>query len=217
MCTPESPSPGSQSNLSTAITTPEPQAYVGDQSFIYSLIARHEAIPRIEGINRARFSQKILKTTHATTPLSKAKVEALADSYFRHLYHRVPVIDRKDLLGKEPSPLVCQSICLIGTLLRHPGIRSPLEDSDEYYCKIKAMLFANHEANYHHVLQALCLLVFRNTTPPRALSLDSSYQWLGMAIRLAYQMGLHRESTYSKLENPGNARRIMWSLYVRLC
>jgi hypothetical protein len=47
--------------------------------------------------------------------------------------------------------------------------------------------------------------------------LDSSYQWLGMAIRLAYQMGLHRESTYSKLENPGSARRIMWSLYVSIC
>ncbi|KAJ6092371.1 hypothetical protein N7467_004340 [Penicillium canescens] len=27
-------------------------------------------------------------------------------------------------------------------------------------------------------------------------------------------MGLHRESTYSKLENPGSARRIMWSLYA---
>lgn len=213
--TPVSPYQGTQSDHSTAITTPEAQAYVGDQSFMDPLVSHNEyPVPQVEGTARNRFSREILKAMDATSLPPRVKVEALADTYFQHLYQRAPVIDRDDLFKGQPSYLICQTLCLMGSILRHPGIQSPLEESDEYYCKAKALLFANHEADHHQVLKALCLLSFRNITPPRVLSLESAYQWLGMAMRLAYQMGLHRESTYSQLENPGNARRIMWTLCV---
>jgi hypothetical protein len=179
-------------------------------------LVTHSEYPvlQIEGVARGRFSRELLKAMEATTLSPRVKVEALADTYFQHLYHRAPVIDRDDLFREQPSELICQTLCLMGSILRHPGIQSPLEESDEYYCKTKALLFANYEADHHQVLKALCLLSFRNITPPRVLSLESAYQWLGMATRLGYQMGLHRESTYSKLENPGNARRIIWTLCV---
>ena len=36
-----------------------------------------------------------------------------------------------------------------------------------------------------------------------------------MALRLALQMGLHKESTYTKRSDPGAARRIAWFLYAQ--
>ncbi|KAJ5775102.1 uncharacterized protein N7511_000113 [Penicillium nucicola] len=214
--TPISPYQGTQSDHSATIPTPETLAYVGDQSFMDPLDAHNEyPVPQLEGTARARFSRELVKAMEATTLPPRVKVEALADTYFQHLYQRAPVIDRSDLFREQPSKLICQTLCLIGSCLRHPGIQSLLEESDEYYCKAKALLFANYEVDHHQVLKALCLLSFRNITPPRVLSLESAYQWLGMATRLAYQMGLHRESTYSNLENPGSARRIIWTLCIQ--
>ena len=156
----------------------------------------------------------MIRAASATTLPTQGQVTAFADSYFEHLYHRAPIIDKTDLSKENPSILVSQAICLVGSLLRHTGPGSPLGEAERYYCKVKTLLFANHEPDQRNVLKALCLLSFRNLTPPKVVSLDNSWQWLGMAIRLAYQMGLHRESTYEQLPDPGNARRIMWSLFV---
>ncbi|KAJ5391387.1 hypothetical protein N7509_006877 [Penicillium cosmopolitanum] len=161
-----------------------------------------------------QFSKKLIQAVSATTLPPKAQVEAFADSYFDRFYHRAPLIDRADLSTEDPSVLVSQAICMVGSLLRHSGPDSPLGDAEHYYGKVKTLLYTNYEPDQRNVLKALCLLSFRNLTPPKVVSLDCSWQWLGMATRLAYQMGLHRESTYAQLPNPGNARRIMWSLFV---
>ncbi|KAJ5224486.1 uncharacterized protein N7469_007989 [Penicillium citrinum] len=163
---------------------------------------------------QCEFSKEMIRAASATTLPTQGQVTAFADSYFEHLYHRAPIIDKTDLSKENPSILVSQAICLVGSLLRHTGPGSPLGEAERYYCKVKTLLFANHEPDQRNVLKALCLLSFRNLTPPKVVSLDNSWQWLGMAIRLAYQMGLHRESTYEQLPDPGNARRIMWSLFV---
>lgn len=204
-----------QNGPSTIVATRDPQANVGDLSFMGPLATQHEQdVPRLRGAVHARYCREVLSMTDAEGLPSDAKIQASADAYFQHLYHRAPVVDPEDLQGDRLPGLICHALCLIGTLLRHPGIHSPLEESDEYYCKVKALLFFNDRSDHRTVLKALCLLAFRNVTPPKMLSLECSWQWLGMATRLAYQMGLHRESTYTKLTNPGNARRIMWSLYV---
>jgi hypothetical protein len=160
-------------------------------------------------------SKNLIQAISATTLPPKAQVEAFADSYFDRFYHRAPLIDKADLSTEDPSVLVSQAICMVGSLLRHSGPDSPLGDAEHYYGKVKTLLYTNYEPDQRNVLKALCLLSFRNLTPPKVVSLDCSWQWLGMATRLAYQMGLHRESTYAQLPNPGNARRIMWSLFVR--
>ncbi|KAJ5761064.1 hypothetical protein N7520_008220 [Penicillium odoratum] len=173
-----------------------------------------QPLPQPLGEFHARFSIELMKSMDAETLPPKAKVDAFTDAYFQHLYHRAPVIDRADL-QTEPSKLLSQAICMVGSLLRHPGIQSPLQESEEYYCKAKALLYANYEVDHRNILKALCLLIFRNVSPPKVLTLDCSWQWTGLATRLAYQMGLHRESTYSKLTNPGNARRMMWFLFAQ--
>lgn len=159
---------------------------------------------------------EILRVTDAKSLPPPSKVQVFADTYFKQLYHIAPVIDRADLAVEEPSILLLQAVCLIGSQLRYPRDQSPTLLSESCYLKIKTLIYTKHEHDNFAILKTLCFLCFWVVTPPVVVSLDSSYHWLGVAVRLAYQMGLHRESSYSKLSNPGAARRIIWFLFVSL-
>ncbi|KAJ5774702.1 hypothetical protein N7457_009598 [Penicillium paradoxum] len=76
------------------------------------------------------------------------------------------------------------------------------------------LLFLHHDPAPLNILSALCIL---STWPPYssdAIVLDNPWQWIGMAIRLAIQLHLHENETYSRLEQPGRARRIWWYLFI---
>ncbi|KAJ5662352.1 uncharacterized protein N7477_009968 [Penicillium maclennaniae] len=163
---------------------------------------------------RDSFSKELLQAVEATSLPPKSQIEAYRDSYFKQHYHRAAIIDRADFSTDHPSLIPTQAICLLGSMLRYSGIHSPIEESEPYYNKVKALLYANYEPDQRNVLKALCILAFRNITPPKVVSLDCSWQWIGMASRLAQQMGFHREETYVQLPTPGNARRIMWFLFT---
>jgi hypothetical protein len=157
---------------------------------------------------------QILKVTNAIDLPSRSKFQIFTETYFTHLYHVAPVIDRADLAVDKPSALLLLAICLIGSQLRYPRDQSPTLLSESYYLKIKTLIYAKHEHDKLAILKTLCILCFWIITPPVVVSLDSSYHWLGVAVRLAYQMGLHRESSYMKLSNPAAARRLMWFIFV---
>ena len=161
-----------------------------------------------------QINDEILRATNATSLPPPSKVQVFADTYFKHLYHIMPVIDRADLVVEEPSILLLQAICLIGSQLRYPRDESPTLLSESYYLKIKTLIYTKHEQDDFAILKTLCILCFWIVTPPVVVSLDSSYHWLGIAVRLACQMGLHQKSSYSELCNPGTARRILWFLFV---
>ncbi|KAJ5414669.1 hypothetical protein N7509_001296 [Penicillium cosmopolitanum] len=144
---------------------------------------------------------------------SQSKFQVFTETYFMHLYHMAPVIDRADLAVEQPSDLLILAISLIGSQLRYPRDQPPTLLSESYYLKIKTLLYAKHEHDKLAILKTLCILCFWVITPPVVVSLDSSYHWLGVAVRLAYQMGLHRESSYLKLSNPGAARRLVWFIF----
>ncbi|KAL4888501.1 fungal-specific transcription factor domain-containing protein [Aspergillus ambiguus] len=188
--------------------------YIGEQSLMsFSSSAPTSAMPNT-GYFPEHVRDAILKVTNATSLPPLSKVQVFADTYFKHLYHIAPVIDRADLDVKEPSILLLQAICLIGSQLRYPRDQSPTLLSESCYLKIKTLIYVKHEHDNFAMLKTLCILCFWIVTPPVVVSFDTSYHWLGIAVRLAYQMGLHRESSYAKLSNPGAARRIIWFLFV---
>ena len=202
-----------QAALPQALTwMPSQPGFIGEHSLMSPSIYT-TVVPQI-GSFPQQVHDEILKLTGATSLPPISTVQVYTDAYFKHLYHRAPVIDRKDLQVKEPSILLLQAVCLIGSLLRYPKDRNPIAVSEPYYLKIKTLFYATHEADKLVTLKALCALCFWNMTPPVMVNLDSAWQWLGMAVRLAYQMGLHRESSYAKIPNSGVVRRIMWFLFV---
>lgn len=198
-----------------AIRSPLAQpGYIGEQSLMsFSSSATPHVIPDA-GSFPEHIHNEILRVTDAKSLPPPSKVQVFADTYFKQLYHIAPVIDRADLAVEEPSILLLQAVCLIGSQLRYPRDQSPTLLSESCYLKIKTLIYTKHERDNFAILKTLCILCFWVVTPPVVVSLDSSYHWLGVAVRLVYQMGLHRESSYSKLSNPGAARRIIWFLFV---
>lgn len=206
-----------QSAHRRAIKSPPDQTgYIGEQSLMSSSSSVPTPVMPKAGSFPEHVHNEISKVTEATSLPPPPKIQVFGDTYFKHLYHIAPVIDRADLRVEEPSIILLQAICLIGSQLRYPRDQSPTLLSESYYLKIKTLIYANHEHDKFAILKTLCILCFWIITPPVVVSLDSSYHWLGVAVRLAYQMGLHRESSYSKLSNPGAARRIMWFLFVSI-
>lgn len=208
--------PSQTENARDAATwvAPSQAGYVGEHSVMSSCPSIPASSMSQIGTFPKHVREEILRVTGATSLPSPSKIQAFTDAYFKHLHHRAPIIDREDLVVGEPSILLLQAICLIGSCLRHPKDQSAVALSEQYYLKVKTLLYTNHETDNFIILKAFCILCFWNVISPVVVSLDGAWHWLGVAVRLAYHMGLHRESTYPKIPNPGASRRIMWFLFV---
>lgn len=156
----------------------------------------------------------ILEVTKADVLPRPALLRALVDAYFIHVYPLYPVVDREDVLGPEPSVLLQQAVCLAGSLMQHgPG---SVRLCRSQYEKVKTLIHLNHEADNLALLKALCLITCYSVVSTDRVTLDGPWHWLGVAIRMALQMGLHQQSTYARSANAGCLRRIFWQLVVRI-
>ena len=204
--------PNTSPNLASVVS--DNLAYVGE----YAVLPNHRPLPSEASIVVGSFSRAVEEQTVVTTEADhlppQSMIVALTATYFKYLYHRMPVVDRQDVVPTCHSTLLLQSLCLAGSILRHPKSTTSLVESEKYYSRAKALFYTNHERDPITILKALCLLALWNVTPPAVITIDNSWNWLGLAIRFAFQMGLHRESTYSQRSTPGCARRIAWYLYA---
>ncbi|KIX03137.1 uncharacterized protein Z518_06688 [Rhinocladiella mackenziei CBS 650.93] len=159
--------------------------------------------------------QEFLKVSGALVLPPKPMLDALTDNFFTYLYHLCAVIDPQELLVRNPSLLLSQAICLAGSLVRQNRGHSFLSSSEQMYMKVKTLIMTNHEKDSHVVLKSICLLACWNVTPAMMVDLDCSYHWIGVAVRQMLQMGLHQDSTYVSMTNPGVIRRLAWHIYAR--
>lgn len=88
--------------------------------------------------------------------------------------------------------------------------------SQATYDKLKTLIYCNCEQDSLSLLKAICLMPIWRPNPPSHVTLDGPWHWTGVATRLAFQMGLHKESTYINKSDAGCRRRIWWQLYVRM-
>ncbi|KAL3440879.1 fungal-specific transcription factor domain-containing protein [Aspergillus insuetus] len=156
-------------------------------------------------------SHLIISATGATTLVAPALRSALTDLYFEHLFHHYPVVDPDELSVADPSILLQQAVCLVGNLMRHGAEHMNL--SYALYEKVKTLIFLNHEADPVITLKAVCLMSCWSAQRPDTIGMDGPWYWTGVAIRLAVQMGLHRECTYLNKPRSGCLRRVFWQLH----
>lgn len=150
----------------------------------------------------------------ADVPPRPTLFKAWADAYMTQAFHHCPIIDKKDILNPTSSTILHRSICLVGNAMRHDPNGPTL--AQEYYEKIKLLIYADQERDVVQLLKALCLISLWNSKPSNPISLDGCWHWIGVATRLAFEMGLHRESTYRNRPNTSSLRRIFWQLHVRI-
>ncbi|KAE8407803.1 fungal-specific transcription factor domain-containing protein [Aspergillus pseudonomiae] len=198
---------------------PAPEAfhkqYLGAMTYImHSAPSIPPNYQRITAFSNSR-NQEILTIIDPTASPPTILFNAYSDAYFQHLFHQFPVIDHADLSSNRPSLALQQAICMVGTMLRHPKGPDILSDNEKYYYNAKTLIHTNHEQDPMTVLKVLCLLATRNIAGPVLLTVDCAWHWLGIAIRLLQQMGLHREEMCVASASPGMARRIAWCLFVQ--
>ncbi|KAI1296445.1 putative acetamidase regulatory protein [Xylaria venustula] len=95
--------------------------------------------------------------------------------------------------------------------MRHDP-RGP-ELANELYEEVKLLICINYDKDMLQILKSLCLLSLWSVKPSNPITLDVPWHWIGVAVRLASQMGLHRESTYMNQPDAKCLRRIFWTLY----
>lgn len=158
----------------------------------------------------------LLSETLSLLPLLR---EAFEETYQEYLYTFCPVLDKLDDRNDDPfrrSTLLQQALAVVGTQLRPPIV--PHDDAALYYRRAKTLFYLDHEP--HPLLRIISIILLQSFSagPPGLVSLDGQYFWMGIAIRLAHEIGLHREPTKHHVliagESFGLRRRIFWTLYV---
>ncbi|CAI7607617.1 unnamed protein product [Penicillium glandicola] len=157
-------------------------------------------------------SQLTLDISQACCLPPPVLAQALTDFYFRELHHLVPILDRGQT-EIATSTLLQQCLYFAGSTMRQKA--APAEwTTFAIYGRIKTLLFLHHDPAPLNMLSALCIISTWLPYPPDAIVLDNPWQWVGMGIRLAIQLHLHENETYSRLEHPGRARRMWWYLFI---
>jgi hypothetical protein len=135
-------------------------------------------------------------STEASILPRQPLLQALIDSYYDNPFHHYPVIDRKEIASPDASRLVVQSPCLAGSIMRQMSDSAEFVRSQATYDKLKTLIYCNYEQDSLSLLKAICLMPIWSPNPPSHVTLAGPWHWTGAATRLAFQMGLHKESTY---------------------
>ncbi|KIW72719.1 hypothetical protein PV04_00895 [Phialophora macrospora] len=199
-------------NLATGATHPP---YLGETSYMVpdtpSLRPDHESTTAYSTLLR----NQILQIPGLTDLPSELLLGAYADNYFEYSFHRLPVVQRGDLLPENRSVPLCQAICMVGSMLRLPRGPAPLAESEQYYTRAKILTHLDDSPDYISTLKTMCLLMTWNIKGHLILTLDCAWQWIGMASRLLTQMGLHRNTSYLQMPNRAIVRRIAWCIFTQ--
>lgn len=162
-------------------------------------------------------TENFLRSKQRDHPLKEPLQQALIDSFRVHLRHLYPVIQDSDNGPSDTDlPLLLrQSLCMAGSLIRRIGSVEDLVLPHTLYQAISGRIYEdNHQEGSITVLKAMYLLSCWSLRPPYVVSLEGPWHWIGMAIRHAIQIGLHRESTYAQHAGSDCCRQIWWGLVV---
>lgn len=116
----------------------------------------------------------------------------------------------------ENSLSLHQAIALVGSAIQPSLLHA--ERPIGYYEKAKLLIQGGYEPNPLASLIAVMLFYWRAASPPTIVSMDSVWWWVGVAVRQAQEIGLHREPKSGQPlragESLGLRRRIWWTLFV---
>jgi hypothetical protein len=152
---------------------------------------------------------------------------ALIDAYFAYNHSLYPITCEKDFRSSvangTTSPLLLSAVLYAGALhasdpvIYRAGFDSRQACLGKLYGRAKAIFFDDeHDAGGSDQLprvQAAFLLHNMWSSPNATMD---PWTWLGLAIRLAQNMGMHRSTARSSLPDSDRRlwKRIWWSLYV---
>lgn len=148
---------------------------------------------------------------------SHALQESFAETYFEYCYPWCPVIEKEDLrndLELAQSPLLTNALALVGSQIQPPVMKHATPSA--YSDRAKRIFYSSGEKDPITCIKAIILFYWWNPIALTTVNIDSAWWWTGVAIRLAQQIGMHREpkSGQEMTSAQGLRRRIWWTLFV---
>lgn len=155
---------------------------------------------------------------------SKELRDNMVDAFFRDVHPGFPVVEEalfraqyKD--PRNPPPLLLyQAVLLVGAhVSMHPTIvRSRSLIKMALFRRAKALFDLHYENNRMHLVQAALLFTWHHESSDDVSS--NAYFWVGVACRIAFGLGMHRNLSPSAISKmPLNDRRIyrriFWTLF----
>ena len=142
---------------------------------------------------------------------------AYLDTYYHFCFTWSPIISTDAGCDSNNSLMLRHGLALVGSCIRPPLTQHT--SPSEHYERMKALFYGNHEMNPVQRLSALMLLHCWGSHPPDIVGVDTQWWWLGVTIRLAQELGVHRELRPDQHaqhgETPGLRRRVWWTLFAR--
>lgn len=146
-------------------------------------------------------------------------VNELLSQYFRHINPGCPIVDEETFMTRykardttnPPSLLVLQSILMVGA-----HVSQDRSDRDRlkatFFRRAKMLFDARFERNLDAMVQAALLLTWHSEGIDDVGA--NVYHWVGVAIRIAHGLGMHRDNHCSTLMDHDKRiwRRLWWIL-----
>lgn len=184
--------------------------YIGESGFIPVFQAPVEFLsaPNQQAQSRARWD----------TPPTLLR-DSFLETFEEYCYTWCPVLDKSDYeANPEQPPILANALAVAASRIKPPLIQH--STPEEYYDRVKTIFYGGGENCPINCIKAMMLLYWWNPLPPSLFSIDSTWWWTGMAIRIGQEIGLHRElepsQQSSSTVDPRMRRRIWWTLFVRL-
>ena len=188
----------------------------------------HQALPpeSEEVLQPASSSTKDLEKSVTSTADDLPPLDiqsALIDAYFAYDHTLYPVIAQSDFRDAfrsgTVSKLLLLSVFYAGALHVDDAVvyricsKGRLDCLQSFYTRAKAVFDADSERDRVSVVQSAYLL--HNWWQHPNATMDP-WTWLGLAIRLAQNLGMHRSTDKSPLSPSDRSlyKRIWWCLYV---
>jgi hypothetical protein len=115
---------------------------------------------------------------------------------------------------RDTPPLLQKALLLAGSLVRRIDTVEDLQLPYALYQQAKEAIYTSSGSDTTTLLKAITITSCWSLRPPSVISLDGPWHWAGIAMRLALQLGLHQEKTYSGLRDSNSCRLVWWYLVV---
>ncbi|RDW58678.1 hypothetical protein BP6252_13154 [Coleophoma cylindrospora] len=147
----------------------------------------------------------------------RALADELVHAYFKHVNPICPLVDEEIFLRQyrsrdtsdAPSLLVLQAILMVGA---HVSRKMPERETLKatFFRRAKLLFDARLEKNRDLVVQAALLLTWHSDGAEDICA--NAWHWIGIAVRTASGLGMHRDTTPSTLNAHDKRiwRRIWW-------
>ncbi|KAL1923404.1 uncharacterized protein VTP21DRAFT_8384 [Calcarisporiella thermophila] len=151
--------------------------------------------------------------------------DVLIEAYFEHIHPYMPIISKPRFLKQyrgeltSPTPFLMNAIFSLtvravfkgGLFNRYPMLSEGM--ADVFYQRVKKLLDTAFEKPQLSTVQALLLLTIDTQL---ANNPENNYLYSSLAVRIAQELGMHRDSSKWKISRSESElrKRIWWICYV---